>query len=81
MRKIGYHFVSQNKENYNFIKPVGGDAFPRFDIYLRIEDGNLAISLHLDQKRPIYKGTPAHQGEYEGDLVDKEIKRIKELLK
>jgi len=81
MRKIGYHFVGKNREGeYNFIKPIGGGAFPRFDIYLKIENENLIFNLHLDQKRPIYKGAPAHAGEYEGEIVEKEAKRIKEIL-
>ncbi len=80
MRKIGYHFVGKNREEYNFIKPIGGDAFPRFDIYLKIEDQNLVINLHLDQKRPIYKSTTAHSGEYDGELIEKELERIKQIL-
>lgn len=78
MRGLGYHFVSENRGEYNFIKPLAGAAFPRFDIYLTIEEDNLIISLHLDQKKPIYRGTPAHGGEYEGDLVEKEAERIKQ---
>jgi hypothetical protein len=38
------------------------------------------ISLHLDQKKPIYKGAPAHAAEYEGELVEKEAERIKNIL-
>ena len=30
------------------------------------------VSLHLDQKKPIYIGSPAHSGEYEGELVENE---------
>lgn len=80
MRNTGYHFVRKNKEEYNFIKPIGGDAFPRFDIYLKIDGGDLVINLHLDQKKPIYKGMPAHAGEYDGELVEKEAERIKQIL-
>jgi len=28
----------------------------------------------------VYKGLPAHQGEYEGELVEKEMERIKQIL-
>jgi hypothetical protein len=32
--------------------------------------------LHLDQKKPQYKGTRAHNGEYDGPIVEREITRI-----
>jgi len=35
----------------------------------------------LDQKKPIYQGTPAHSGEYEGKVVEEETERIKQILK
>ncbi len=34
------------------------------------------ISLHLDAKKPSYEGTAAHGGEYQGELVEKEMERI-----
>jgi hypothetical protein len=80
LRGLGYHFVSGQNKKYNFIKPMGGSAFPRFDIYIKTENDNLIINLHLDQKAPIYRGTTAHSGEYEGELVEKEAKRIKNSL-
>lgn len=91
MREIGYHFLGTEKNNeLNFIRPLdGGNGYPRFHIYLKEEgDGstgspqdNLIFNLHLDQKRPIYRGTTAHSGEYDGELVEKEAERIKEILK
>ena len=77
MRGLGYHFVSEQNGEYNFIKPLAGRAFPRFDIYFKTKDDDLIINLHLDQKAPIYKGTTAHSGEYEGPLIEKEAERIK----
>jgi len=65
----------------NFVHPIGGDAYPRFHIYLKKEGEDLIFNLHLDQKRPIYKGTTAHSGEYSGEIVGKEAKRIKQILK
>ena len=48
---------------------------------MKVEGENLIFNLHLDQKRPIYKGAPAHAGEYDGEIVSKEAERIKEILK
>jgi len=44
------------------------------------ENENLIFNLHLDQKRPIYKGAPAHAGEYDSEVVKKEAERIKQIL-
>ncbi|PIV45080.1 MAG: hypothetical protein COS25_01695 [Candidatus Nealsonbacteria bacterium CG02_land_8_20_14_3_00_37_10] len=79
-RKIGYHFQGKEKEQeeLSFVRPPRG--YPRFHIYLKVENDNLIFNLHLDQKRPIYKGTTAHSGEYEGEIVEKEAKRIKQIL-
>jgi len=35
------------------------------------------LNLHLDQKQPSYAGAPAHNAEYDGDLVAAEMARIK----
>jgi len=81
MRKAGYHFQGKEieKEELIFMRPIR--SYPRFHLYLKVEGGNLIFNLHLDQKRPIYKGITAHSGEYKGKLVEEEIKRIKEIIK
>ena len=80
MRKIGYYFRSENKEKEELIFTRPPRGYPRFHLYLKIEKDNLIFNLHLDQKRPIYKGAPAHAGEYEGEIVEKEAERIKQIL-
>jgi len=96
MRKIGYHFQRKNEEKSEFIFVRPARGYPRFHLYLKTEgeesklssspfadareNDNLVFNLHLDQKRPIYKGAPAHSGEYEGEVVEKEEERIKQLL-
>ena len=70
--------VGEEKSELIFVRPPKG--YPRFHIYLKIKEENLIFNLHLDQKRPIYKGSPAHAGEYEGETVGKEAERIKQAL-
>ena len=83
MRGLGYHFLDEEEKTseMNFVHPLGGDVYPRFHVFLKVDGGNLIINLHLDQKGPSYKGTPAHSGEYESGLVKKEAERIKNILK
>jgi len=93
MWKASYHFLSKDEQRgeLSFARPPRG--YPRFHLFLKIEDGNLIFNLHLDQKRPIYpvrkfsisngvyEGAPAHAGEYDSETVQKEAERIKEILK
>ena len=89
MRKTGYYFLRKDEERGElvFVRPPKG--YPRFHLYLKIDgstsspQGNedLIFNLHLDQKRPVYEGTPAHSGEYKDETVEKEAERIKEMLK
>lgn len=82
-RKIGYFYIGQDEKTneLSFIKPLERSGFPRFHLYISKKDDELIFNLHLDQKRPIYKGTPAHAGEYEGKVVETEAERIKQILK
>jgi len=80
MRKIGYHYQGRGKEKGELIFARPPRGYPRFHFYLNIEGKNLIFNLHLDQKKPIYEGAPAHAGEYEGELVEKEAERIKQIL-
>jgi len=81
-RKIGYFFIGQDEETgeSSFIRPLERSGFPRFHLYISEKDDELIFNLHLDQKRPIYKGVPAHAGEYEGNIVENETERIKKIL-
>lgn len=38
------------------------------------------FNLHLDQKKPSYGGSHAHSGEYDGEIINEEVERIKSLL-
>ena len=75
-RKIGYYF-----QNESFVRPLERNGYPRFHLYIKENNNELIFSLHLDQKRPVYKGAPAHAGEHEGNVVENEAERIKQALK
>jgi hypothetical protein len=92
MRQAGYFFDREENGETAFIRPLtaSGSGYPRFHIYLKFDNvsrealrqgsGQATISLHLDQKKPIYRGVSAHAGEYRGELVEKEAERIKQIL-
>ncbi len=82
IRKIGYYPLSKDEkaEETNCVRPLDRSGYPRFHLYLKADGDNLIFNLHLDQKKPIYKGITAHSGEYDGEIVEKEAERIKQLL-
>jgi len=82
MRGTGYHFLGKGNEDSEsvFVKALERGGYPRFHLYLKTEGDKLALSLHLDQKRPVYKGATAHSGEYEGEILEEEAQFLKEKL-
>ena len=85
MRELRYHFYSENKpgSELSFIRYLGQSAYPRFHIYLREDKkiNEVFFNIHLDQKRPVYSGAPAHSAEYNGEVLEKEVERIREFFK
>ena len=74
LRSLGY----RPHPGGSFIRLLSSSGYPRFHLYkLEDKEDRIIFSLHLDQKRPSYKGTPAHSGEYTGEIVRKEALRIK----
>ena len=50
-RKIGYLILEAKSPNeYNMVKKLTGNNYPRFHIYLRQRGDYLDFNLHLDQK-------------------------------
>jgi len=80
-REIGYVIID-TKENgeYNLVRKLNLDNFPRFHIYLQQQGDNFIFGLHLDQKQPSYKGSHAHSGEYFGPVVSEEADRIQQFF-
>src|SRR3989344_7621710 len=81
-RQMGYKLIKFDdwENEYNLVRPLSGDNYPRFHLYIKEENNNWNLNLHLDQKRPSYEGSSAHSGEYGGELVEEEMERIKTFL-
>ncbi len=94
LRRCGYHFERSHPDTRELsaARALGAGGFPRFHAYVKIIDDHpstrsarsglvkMQINLHLDQKRPIYKGAAAHSGEYGGEIIEQEAARIKSAL-
>jgi len=60
----------------SYIKPLAPSGYPRFHIYASETDDKYILNLHLDQKKPSYGKQAAHSGEYDGQVVEQEARRI-----
>ena len=87
MRSCGYFFERQDEQTGEmaFSRPAGSasrSGYPRFHIYAKYDTvtQEIAINLHLDQKKPIFKGHVAHSGEYNGTIIETEAESIKSIL-
>lgn len=77
LQRAGYH-----EHSGAYVKRISGDYYPRFHIYLEKEsDEHLELSLHLDQRRTVYKGVKAHAGEDNSPTVINEGNRLISLFK
>lgn len=83
LRRAGYsEFLDPNTNQRSFTLRFGRDYYPRFHVYVEQDKENKTfINLHLDQKKPSYAGSSAHNAEYDGKLVEQEISRLQGLIK
>ena len=80
-RSIGYVIIdTKSNGEYNLVRRLQIDNYPRFHAYVKTWGNNYNFSLHLDQKEPSYKGSHAHSGEYFGPVIDDEADRIRSIL-
>ncbi|MFA5248698.1 MAG: hypothetical protein WC415_05845 [Patescibacteria group bacterium] len=82
LRKAGYGFIRdtvRNKESY--VRRLSRDFYPRLHMYFEDLSDRVVLDLHLDQKQASYAGNHMHNAEYDGEIVEGEIERIKNLLR
>lgn len=80
MRRLGYRPEKNRYGEESFARPISGQPYPKFHIYIEETDSGWVLKLHLDQKKPSYEGSGAHSGEYEGPVVEQETERIKHIF-
>ncbi len=81
LRRNGYAFiVDRRRGKESFVRRMGSGHYPRFHIYIKREDNRIIFDLHLDQKQASYKGSHMHNAEYDGEVVEAEIVRLKKLI-
>ena len=69
-----------NAGETGYIRRLGIGEFPRFHAYIEADKTGFQINLHLDQKGVSYGEETAHSGEYEGEVVEREGRRIQGVI-
>lgn len=78
LRQVGYAYLTDRHSGQeSYVRRLGRGFYPRFHLYLERQNGQVVLNLHLDQKQPSYAGAHAHNAEYDGELVEEEMARIK----
>jgi len=81
MRQIGYvPAYFQKAGEFSMVRKLARNDYPRFHLYITQEGADFTFKLHLDQKKPSYEGAKGHSGDYDGDVVEGEAERIKNIL-
>lgn len=77
IQRCGYaRFVDPRTGDESFTRRLGTGFYPRWHLYAKETANDLILNLHLDQKKPSYGVGHAHSGEYEGQTVEDEARRI-----
>jgi len=87
LRQAGFAYIFDNKSGHSsYVRRLSRDFYPRLHLYVMEEKDKagrdlIVLELHLDQKKASYQGVRMHSAEYDGDVVESEIGRLKGLLK
>ena len=78
LRQAGYaYLMDRHTGQESFVRRLNRGFYPRFHLYLEEQNGQVIFNLHLDQKQASYEGAHAHNAEYDGEIVEAEMARIK----
>lgn len=82
LRKAGYaYFKDPLSGEESFVVRLTAGFYPRFHLYVENDGTSIVFNLHLDQKQPSYGEGTKHSGEYDGPVVENEMRRIESWIK
>ena len=81
LRRLGYSFQRHLESEMSFIRPLAAAGYPRFHMYVKINETSMLINIHLDMKKETYGENTRHHGEYKNEgVLKEEVRRLKSLL-
>lgn len=79
LKRAGYAFHHDDRSDKDsYARRLGSGFFPKLHMYVSESAEQIALNLHLDQKQASYEGSNKHSGEYDGEVVEAEIARLKQ---
>lgn len=81
LRRAGYGEIMNREGQVSYARVMGASGYPRFHAYIDEQAEGFTVNLHLDQKKPVYEGQTAHNGEYEGTVVEREGERLAQVIR
>lgn len=80
LKRAGYAFHRDDRSGKDsYARRLGSGFFPKLHMYVVESAEQIVLNLHLDQKQASYEGSNMHSGEYDGEVVEAEIARLKQL--
>ena len=81
LRRAGYAYIRDRERDVeSFVRRLGNYHYPRLHMYVSENNSQVVLNLHLDQKQASYQGSHMHNAEYDGEVVETEIARLKGLV-
>ncbi|MBD3248308.1 hypothetical protein GF382_03395 [Candidatus Falkowbacteria bacterium] len=82
LRSCGYAFIlDRRRDQPSYVRRLTRQHYPRIHMYVDEKPDRIVFNLHLDHKQASYKGAHMHNAEYEGEIVENEVERLKDLLR
>ena len=78
LRRLGYALIFDRRRGVeSFVRRLGEGHYPRIHLYVDDFSDYIVLNLHLDQKKASYQGFKMHNAEYDNEIINDEINRIK----
>ncbi|MCX6791338.1 MAG: hypothetical protein NTV62_04115 [Candidatus Gribaldobacteria bacterium] len=83
LKQARYQFMGKDARTKQliFIRTINQKPYPRFHLFTNSNNNvQIQATLHMDQVKPTFEGTTAHNADYDGALVEAEATRIQKFL-
>ena len=64
----------------SFVRRLGNYHYPRIHVYIEESGNQVTFNMHVDQKQASYAGNHMHNADYEGPVVEEEVRRLRQQL-
>ena len=82
LRENGYaYIVDRKRDKDSYVRRLSNEHYPRIHMYIDEAEDRITFNLHLDHKQASYKGNNMHNAEYDGEIVEAEVARLKQALR